>query len=548
MPADRFSVSCTVTVGSSAHEFKGASVRSLDASLSLYGCEGEVELLVLDDSAVGDAYEDAFLSDFASAELTTVSLELRAAHSDHSADATLPTLKTQGVVVERSMREQQFERELSAPTILVRVYRLRFVDRASALWTQHYPLSLYCDKTLTDLLDAERGTVTLAVDWTPANASRPQMLLPLAIERGVSFYDAFFWILSSNNGQCFYDHTAGTYAVKGARPDDGETAAMRAEWTGAIDVRVAVSARSQRRLVNVDATIGARRALEAPNAATGVFADTVMRTSVSQDIDDRVDVETGGGAGDPTTMRVEFAAFPDVAIAPGSVLSFATSARFAQGSIAASSDWRVFLLRVQLRSNARTPDEWYGESVAGYAFDASVDLEKTACVCARMPAFRAPEFPLMVEGIVQSNVGEDDQLTYQSVAEESTSIDQYRVKLTVFDGLEVKPFYQPELSSGAVYIPAYKSETVLVAMQWDRCRIARHLAWREGARPPAEGQGQRVYLGKNEKDNTKLTHSYESDNPVFELKRVHNNDTLFLKLEEGKMTLRVEQVQGEGGA
>lgn len=548
MPADRFAITCSVAVGSSAHEFKGASVRALRLSLSLYGCEGEVELLVLDDSGVGDAYEDTFISDFASEELTTVSIKLSAAHSEQRAQGELPALETQGVVVERSVREQTFERELSAPTILVRVYRLRFVDRASALWRQHFPLSLYTDKSLQDLLDAERGSVSLSVDWTVASATRPQMLLPLAIERGVSFYDAFYWILSAHNGQCFYDHAAGTYAVRGARPDDAATAAMRAEWVGAVEVRVAVPSRSKRRLVNVDAALGARRELEAPNAAAGVYADAWMRTAVAQDVDDRVDVETGGGAGDPTTMRLELARYPDVSVAPGAVWSLATSARFAQGSIAASSDWRVFLLDIKLVSEALTPDHEYGEPASGYAFDASVELEKTACVCARMPAFAAPVFPLMVEGIVQSDVGDEGQLTYQSAAEESTSIDQYRVKLAVFDGQEVKPFYQPELSSGAVYIPAYKSETVLVAMQWDRCRIERHLAWREGARPPAEGQGQRVYLGKNEQDNTKLTHSYESDNPVFELKRVHNNDTLFLKLEEGKMTLRVEQVQGEGGA
>jgi hypothetical protein len=548
MPSDRFVATCSVAVGSSTHTFIGGAIRALDLSVTLFGCEGTVEFLVLDDSSAGGNYSDAFVSDFDSEELTTVTVELSAAHTDGAALDALPKLSTQGVVVERSMREWTYRDELSSPTILVRSYRLRFVDRASALWTQHFPLSLYTNKTLKDLVDAERGTVEITVDLPSATQARVQQCLPLGVESSVSFYDAFFWLMDREGGQCFYDHSAGSYAVSAQRPTDGAAVNVKAEWVGPIDVRVAVPSRSKRRIVNVDATIGARRELAAPNAATGVYADSAMRTSIAQDVDDRATLETGGGSSDPTTLSVGFERYPDVSVMPATVWSLAAAARFAATSVVASGDWRVFCTKLALRSTATTPDHQYGESSGAFDFDLAVELEKTTHTAARAPGYRAPVFPLLVEGIVQSDVGADDELTYQCAADEATSIDQYRAKLAVFDGQEVHPFYQPELSSGAVYIPAFKSEKVLVALEFDRCRIVRHLAWREGARPPADGQGERVYLGKSESNNTKLTHSYDSENPVFELKRVHKNDTLFLKLEEGKMTLRVEQVQGEGGA
>ncbi|MDP3278641.1 MAG: hypothetical protein Q8Q09_25855 [Deltaproteobacteria bacterium] len=548
MPRDRFVATCTVTVGSAAHTFVGGAIRALDLSVSLYGCEGTIEFLVLDDSTTGGNYSDEFVSDFASEELSTVSIELRAAHTDSAALDALPKLSTQGVVVERSMREWTYRAELSSPTVLVRAYRLRFVDRASALWTQHFPLSLYTSKTLKDLLDAERGTVELGVDLPSATQARVQQFLPLDVESGVSFYDAFFWLMDREGGQCFYDHTAGSYAVSAQRPADVAAVEVKAEWVGPVDVRVTVPSRSKRRLVNVDATIGARRELAASQAATGVYADSAMRTSIAQDVDDRATLGTSGGSSDPTTLTITFERYPDVSVMPAQVWTLASAARFAATSVVVTSDWRVYASRLTLRSSATTPDHQYGEDSGGFDFDLAVDLEKTTHTAARSPGYRAPVFPVFVEGIVQSDVGADDELTYQCAADEATSIDQYRVKLAVFDGQEVHPFYQPELSSGAVYIPAFKSEKVLLALEFDRCRIVRHLAWREGARPPADGQGQRVYLGKSETNNTKLTHSYDSENPVFELKRVHKNDTLFLKLEEGKLTLRVEQVQSESGA
>jgi hypothetical protein len=53
-----------------------------------------------------------------------------------------------------------------------------------------------------------------------------------------------------------------------------------------------------------------------------------------------------------------------------------------------------------------------------------------------------------------------------------------------------------------------------------------------------------LFLGKTAKNNTSVLHDYQADKPVFRILRTNEADTSFLKLEEGKLTLRVEEKQG----
>jgi hypothetical protein len=104
--------------------------------------------------------------------------------------------------------------------------------------------------------------------------------------------------------------------------------------------------------------------------------------------------------------------------------------------------------------------------------------------------------------------------------------------------------YEPHAKSGTLYLPLYKDERVLVAFDFRRAWIHALLDWRADARVPKDGQGQHLFLGKKAKSNTSMLHDYEDDKPVFRILRTHDKDTLLFKLEEGKMTLKVEETKG----
>jgi len=70
------------------------------------------------------------------------------------------------------------------------------------------------------------------------------------------------------------------------------------------------------------------------------------------------------------------------------------------------------------------------------------------------------------------------------------------------------------------------------------------LDWRGEARVPLAGQGQHLFLGKTGKNNTSVLHDYQAEKPVFRILRTNQSDTSFFKLEEGKLTLRVEEKAG----
>jgi hypothetical protein len=101
-------------------------------------------------------------------------------------------------------------------------------------------------------------------------------------------------------------------------------------------------------------------------------------------------------------------------------------------------------------------------------------------------------------------------------------------------------------ATGTFYVPVYKHERVRVACFFDRAEIVRVLDHRPGARVPQDGQGQHLLFGKADKSQTSVLHDYQSDKPVLRVLRTNENDTVLFRLEEGKMTLKVEETKGDG--
>src|SRR5262249_55299655 len=138
--------------------------------------------------------------------------------------------------------------------------------------------------------------------------------------------------------------------------------------------------------------------------------------------------------------------------------------------------------------------------------------------------------------------------TYQIYTDSTTSLDQYKVAIPLFptksegEGEEgggaggggaggggggeegesdpgksvVIPFL-PTTFPGHFYCPAYKKERVLVALSFRSAEIVQYLDWRAGARLPADGQGDHLLLGKKDKDQTSLSHTYVDAKPVVTL-------------------------------
>jgi hypothetical protein len=152
--------------------------------------------------------------------------------------------------------------------------------------------------------------------------------------------------------------------------------------------------------------------------------------------------------------------------------------------------------------------------------------------------------PRVAEGFIVSEVGEDEDETWHAYTDSSTSLDRYQVRMPLWEDQIITVPFEPGLLPGHFYFPAFKGERVLVTMDLEHSTLKRFLDWRAGARLPADAQGVHLLVGKTGESNTSMKHYYEEGNPLFLLKRTHEQDTVTLKLREGGLMLEVKEEQG----
>ncbi|WP_437798361.1 hypothetical protein [Sorangium sp. So ce693] len=544
---DRLAATLTLTCGGTAHTIQGGNVRAFSLRLTPWGAEGTVEFVLQDDQTRGGQYTDGVLADFQKPDLAEVSLSVSAVRSDAQKDPTVPAIATRGLVVERSVTEKIHDKGFTERPVLYRRYRVRFVDAARALWRQHHPTLLYVDQSFQDVLDANKGEkITLSYDWDTLSVAVPMVFFHLHRAAGASFYDLVTWYVSHNAGVLTFDHTAGTYKLSKTKDASGTAAVLPREDVLDLTWEIAEPARYAPRVLNVSAASPKLSAITNQDAATGIYEDVVICSDVAQEGDDRVTAETARARAPATRLTLSFARFPAVPVSPGSLVTVSTSGGFPSSIRTPPGDLRVLDLSMSARALDQGPEADYGDTATGFEIELGLLLEDQDDPFVSLPPFAPPKFPGYLEGKCVSAVGEDTDVTYEITANETTSVDEYKVEIPSFESKQIKAPYMSAQATGTFYLPVYKNERVRLACFFDRAEIVRVLDHRPGARVPQDGQGQHLLFGKSDKSNTSMLHDYQSDKPVLRVLRTNESDTVLLRLEEGKMTLKVEETEGGG--
>lgn len=537
---ERLKVTLTLRGGSKAHKIPGGNVRRLSVAMTTYGAEGSIEFVLQDDTNKGGKYRDELLAEFVKPELWQLELSLQAARQDSGVPTKNSEIVVSGVVLEREVEERVYSRSFSSPSVLWRRYRVTFRDPAAALWRQHFPCDLLTQKSFSDAIEAHRGTVAVTCDWGVIKAQVPLIFFHLSPERGASFYDLVIWCLRRWEGVLCFDPRARSYSIKGEK-----TAAAAVRFAPGDVLRVSSCFAEVPRYVprvKNSYTEGAKTAaIENKNAASGVYQDILMRTPVAKKVDDKVALEKSRPLEPLRELEVKFARFPTRAPVPNAIFSFPP---VGQGPLASPEEFRVIELSFEARARDKGPEAHYGKPTGSFDVTLSARFESKDDRRVRLPEFVPPTFPGFVEGKVVSEVGKKTELTYKIYSDDRLPGEHYEVKVPLFQDQIVAAPYEPYTGAGALYLPLYKGERVLLALDFDRARVEELLDWRGEARVPQGAQGQQLFLGKNAKSSTSLLHDYPSENPVFRILRTNQNDTALLKLEEGKLTLKVEEKTG----
>lgn len=558
MYLDRLRAELSISAGSGT-PFAVASrhVERFDLRLDPWGFEAELAFWVVCDA---DPAEDTLFEPFVGLAQLEVSLTIGRTFDEVGEEAKALVLK--GLALERSAVEVPAGDVAGAP-VLARRYRVRFVDRARALWAQHRPTSLYVDASYRDLFaDNLPSGVTLTHAWAVSSTSRPVLSLGLgaadeAVAPGVapaSFFDFTFWLLDREAAGLFYDYTDGSYRIADEKPDAASPLTLEPDEVEAVEI---VPPRLRREKVVVlnaysDAA-EARREIANTDAIEGLRADTLARTAVASEFDARVKRETARARQSKIGARITLRRTPATPLAPNEALKLGEG--FSDKLFAYGKTYRIVTLRFRGAPESDAPGA-PGVDLAGqgggveanlgrrYALDYELDLELATDPAFHAPPFAPPAWPFFVEGNVVSEVGENDELTYQAYRDEATSLDFYKVAIPLFESKKVVAPYEPNTLPGHFYFPLYKGERVLIALAFDRASVVGHLDWRPGARLPLESQGNHLLLGKKGASQTSVRHTYADGKPSLTIERTSDNDHQTIVISEG--TIRLETKEEEG--
>ncbi|MDC3979010.1 hypothetical protein [Polyangium jinanense] len=542
---EKLAITLTLKVGGTEHTIPGGNVRGFSLRMEAWGVSGSVEFVMQDDSSWGGKYTDDLLADFVKADLGEVSLSIKPGHLETDTEADDAEIKTSGLVLEKSVREETTQRVMDEPAVLFRHYRVTFVDPAQALWRQHFPCALYTETTFKDVIEAHKGDkISLTYDWDVITTTVSQIFFHLDPAARSSFYDLVIWYVRHRNGVFTYDHAEGTYSIKGAKDTSGEASELLLDDLSSMTSFFPEVPRYKPRVLNSYTESTATQLVDNTNAATGMYRDTLLRTPIAQDVDDRVTLETARPLLPKREVELSFRRFPTVAVSPGSLLDISTTGGHSSNLIAATESFRVVFLSLEARASGAGPEPTYGDTAASFSVDCTARLEEKSEPRVRLPSIVDPRFPGHLEGKIVSAVGADTDITYDFATDDDTSIDQYTVKIPLFESKEISAPYEPESGAGNLYLPLYKNQRVLVALDFSKATVIRMIDWRSEARVAKDGQGQHLFLGKTSTNNTSVLHDYQDEKPVLRVLRTNDKDTVLLRLEEGKMTLKVEETGG----
>jgi hypothetical protein len=520
----------------------GGNIRSISLRLQNWGGEGSLEFIVQDDTAFGGKYSDELCSDFVESSLMAVHLKLSPGHTDVAVDSESAPIETSGIAVERSVTEQVVSRSLGESSVLMRRYRLSFLDPARAIWQGHFPCGLHTQASFKSVLETHKGPqLQLEYDWDAVDTELPQIFYQLAPRGPTSFYDWVIWYVAQRGGLLTFDHREGTYCFRGNKPELDVIATLRrddiAEWT----TRLCDGERHRPRIRN-SCVRGPRSAAgQNPNAIDDLYHDVILHTPIARDVDDALGQANATVLAPRQEVQLEFVRYPPVSVIPGLGVELPALRNGNSELLGNAGALRVVSVTLSANATDSVSEKDYGEPEGTFLVSMSCLLEDTSDTFARLPAVANPAYPGHLEGSVVCEIGEEPDVTYDYATDDESSLSTYRVRIPLFEDQEVRVPFEPTLGTANVYFPLYKGQRVLVALTLSTAWIERLLEWRPELLTAKERQGQQLFFGKSKESCTSLLHDYDDGSPVLQLLRTNKKDCVLLRLEEGRLLLKVEE-------
>ncbi|MFC1706083.1 hypothetical protein ACFL59_04565 [Planctomycetota bacterium] len=526
-------IGLALTVDGTAYKIRGGQVKNLSIDLHVFGYEADLDFWVSCDDRTDVLYEF-----FTTPSLIQVGLTL--ASADEPEEDAPDALTLTGFVTGKRLFEETYEKVGSK--VLYRRYWLRFADPAQVFWHQHFPCELYTDSNMKAVFEAQKGEkISITYDMPALETNHPVIFLGLGTPGNeTSFYDFLMWYTASQNAVWTYNSYTNSYTLSQEKEAVGDAGALDTRDVDGPEIVFPETPRFNLKVVNALARDSEAKDVTQDQAVTGIRRDVLLRTPVKAHFDDRCAIEEAGLVLPEHELKLVFRRFPTITFRPGSYVAFAEEA-WSSELYYKSSTYRVGECSLQLSAVDQEHTKDLDAEVSEYDIDMTATLEVATDKIVSRPAYVTPYYPGLVEGLIVSEEGDEAEETYQFYEDSDSQLDQYKVKIPLWDDQTVIVRYNPNMFPGHFYFPYVKDARVLVALEFQSAWIKRVLEWRPNAQLPMDGQGNHILFGKTDKDQTSLTHFYEDQKPVLSLKRLLDKDTELIRLEEGTLILQTKE-------
>lgn len=528
---DRLAIALDLRIGTDAFSVAAGSIERLQIHATIHGFDAEVTFTVSSEQET-----DALFPRFCSNDLIAATLSV-ANGNEGFADEEAPPLRLAGFVTERRLEETVSDRFEGKP-VVGRRYTARIVDPAQAFWRQHRPIELHAGASMKQVLEQHVCPgMRLAFDWPRLDEAADVLCVGLGGESAASFYDLVVWFVHENGGVLELDAAEGRYRLGASKSRAGAGASLDADLVG--EVRLVVPEPPRRAATVLDAFADAavrKKSVANDHAPAGVRRDALVRAPAPGRADRRAALEARRLAPGEPLLDIALRRCPPALAPPGGAV--ALGAEFSDRLYPAGKKYRIIALELGARGapDAGEPDLDDGD--APFEVTLRLRAEREADPIPRLPAFRRPAYPVIVEGRVLSASGAEGERTWHALEGEGDSLHRVRIDIPLWNRVAVAPFV-PGRVPGHFFVPPYKGQRVLVALGLDDAQICGYLDW--AARLPQGTQGDQIVLGKRGEDQTTVRHVYEDNRPALRVERRLAGDLQTLVLSEGTIRLEVRE-------
>lgn len=443
-----------------------------------------------------------------------------------------------GVITSHTVSEHT-SYEASDIIVSFREYCIEFCDPAQALWKEHFPIALYTNSSVSDVIKKNANLlINIKVKSSQLSQTQDQIFLSLnkqnrQAERA-SFYDWLIWRLDQTDHTLSYDYSQNIYQVfeRPKRPKPFQVFAA--------DIAKIITTRPlgrfyQETLMNDSARIATTQPILNLLALSPLRQDRWFHTPTPLEFATEYAKRFASFTQPSPSFVLYFKRFPSRPFPPGVGIDFHLDPiDFPNHKFVIPKDAKKTnrVSRMQLQIETTESDvlpRFKGRSTGMFRCSLGVHLQSGRDAEPRLPTYTQPRYPMEVEGIVYTMIGMPGTQVWENQTDLLTGQQYYVIQLPVFGCQQVKTPFVPNQQPGQFFFPAYRKERVLVQLYYDRSELARYLDWRPMNTLPSQIQGNQLMLGQDFTNGAKHTLIYGGDVPEYIIQRQRYSSVQFIR-------------------